>query len=198
MVALTLGLLLVLAVTGALLTSTSVNRSNVRTSELQTNGQFALEVIRRDLLHAGFRGLTTAMPSANSLGTITNECAAGFVANLHMGIWGANDSNPFAGTCIPAANYGTGDVLVLRGAASAPVTSLNANTIYLRSAYERGVVFLGNAPPTFTETPNQDFTLEAIVYYVCPYTNSATESPRIPALYRVKLHPGPTMATPEL
>lgn len=198
MIAMTLGLFLILTMVGALLSASSMNRSNGRTAELQTNGQYALEVLRRDLLHAGFKGLTYARPGTGTTGAITSECVAGFAANISMGIWGANDTNPFSGTCIPATNYATGDILATRRAALAPTTALAANMIYLRSAYERGLVFRGNAPPVFTETPVQDFAIENFVYYISPYTTSPTESPATPALYRVVLGAGPTMATPEL
>jgi type IV pilus assembly protein PilW len=198
MIAAALGLVLVLTMLASLQTSASINRSNVRTAELQTSGQFALEVLRRDLLHAGFKGLTYLRPDAGSPGAITSECAVGFVGNIGMGIWGANDSNPFAATCVPAAQYLQGDILVARRAALTPVTVLASNTIYLRSAYERGVVFRGNAPPTFTETPVQDYPVESFVYFVSPYTTSAAEDPLVPALYRARLLPGPSMASPEL
>lgn len=198
MIAMAIGLVLILAMLASLQTSASMNRSNVRTSELQTNGQFALEVLRRDLLHSGFKGLTYARPDAGSPGAITSDCATGFAGNVAMGIWGADDTNPFSGTCIPTANYSEGDILVTRRAALTPVAALNANTIYLRSAYERGVVFRGNSPPAFTETPVQDFPVETFVYYISPYTTNAAEDPPIPALYRVRLSTGPTMANPEL
>jgi type IV pilus assembly protein PilW len=198
MIAMAMGLILILAMLASLQTSASMNRTNVRTSELQTNGQFALEVLRRDLLHAGFKGLTYARPDTGSPGAITSDCAAGFAGNVTMGIWGANDTNPFSGTCVPTANYAEGDILVTRRAALTPVTALDANTLYLRSAYERSVVFRGNAPPTFTETPVQDFPVETFVYYVSPYTTSAAESPAVPALYRARLGTGPSMANWEL
>ena len=198
MIAMTLGLFLMLTILASLLSATSMNRSNGRTAELQTNGQYALEVLRRDLLHAGFRGLTYVLPGTGTPGVIASECVAGFAANIGMGIWGANDSNPFTGTCIPAARYSKGDILVSRRAALAPTAVLAANQIYLRSSYERALVFKGNAPPAFTEVPVQDFAIETYVYYISPYTTSAAESPKIPALYRVPLNAGPTMATPEL
>ena len=149
-------------------------------------------------MHAGYRALTWAEPTTASIGTVTGDCAAGFSANVRQGIWGANDSNPFSATCILPANYAGGDILVLRRVSLATATALGATTVYFRSAYERGQPFLGNAPPTFTEVPNEDRALEVIVYYISPYSFSALESPRIPALYRVTLRAGPLIGNPEL
>lgn len=201
MVALVIGLMLVFAVTGLLIGSSAGSRTNNRSTEIQNGGRDALEFLRRDLLHAGFRGMTWAEPVLDALGTVGGDCAPGMATNLRQRLWGANDGNPFAATCIPAASYGTGDVVVIRRAALAPATTLAADTLYLRSAYESGRIFKGNAPPTtgsFPWTPRQDYRLETVVYYVSPYTHSSTENPRIPALYRAALQPGPAMGTPEL
>jgi type IV pilus assembly protein PilW len=161
-------------------------------------------VLRRDLLHAGFRGVTWSAPSAISttVGAITNECiGAGYATNLRQGIWGSNDNNPFSGTCIPAASYSTGDILVVRHAelATTATASLGATTLYLRSSYERGEVFQGNQSTalaaTFTQTPNFNYALKVNTYYISPFTTSSTETPLVPALYRVVLGAGPAMTS---
>ena len=198
MISVVIGLVLCLGFAAALVDASVNTRANDRSTDIQTNGRAALEALRRDVMHAGYRLLTWAEPTVASIGTVTGDCANGFSANLRQGIWGANDSNPFSLTCILAANYAGGDVLVIRRVSLAPVTALAANTVYFRSAYERGQPFLGSAPPTFTETPNEDRTLEVIVYYICPYSFSSTESPRIPGLYRITLRPGPLIGNPEL
>lgn len=198
MISMTIGLVLCVGFAAALVEASVNTRANDRTTDIQTNARSALDALRRDIIHAGFRGLTWADPTSASIGTVTSDCVAGFAANVRQGIWGANDTNPFSATCIPAANYGGGDILVIRRVSLAPVTTLSATTVYFRSAYERGQIFLGSAPPTFTETPNEDRSLEVIVYYISPYSFLATESPRIPALYRVTLRPGPLIGNPEL
>ena len=198
MISVTIGLVLCLGFAAALVDASANTRTNDRTSDIQTNGRSALDALKRDVMHAGYRALTWAEPTAVSLGTVTGDCAAGFTANLRQAIWGANDSNPFSLTCIPAANYAGGDILVIRRVSPATVTALAATTVYFRSAYERGEPFLGSAPPTFTEVPNEDRMLQVTVYYISPYSFSSTESPRIPALYRITLGPGPTLGSPEL
>ena len=198
MISVTIGLVLCLGFAAALVDASANNRTNDRTTDIQTNGRSALDALRRDVMHAGYRSLTWAEPTAASIGAVTGDCANGFSANLRQGIWGANDSNPFSLTCILPANYAGGDVLVIRRVSLAPVTTLAATTAYFRSAYERGQPFLGSAPPTFTEVPNEDRTLQVIVYYISPYSFSAAENPKIPGLYRITLRPGPLMGNPEL
>lgn len=193
MVASTIALFMLIGVSELYLSSLSSEKTTASASEITTNGRYAIDVLRNDLLHAGFRGITWAQPSAmtTATGSITGECmGANFATNLRQGVWGANDNNPFT-TCIPSANYSTGDVLVVRhaAAASTPTASLNANTLYFRSAYERGEVFQGSKSAelatTFTQTPRFDYALETKVYYISPFTDSSTESPKVPALYRV-------------
>ncbi|MGP1677521.1 MAG: PilW family protein [Burkholderiales bacterium] len=210
MVGSTIALFMLIGVSELYLSSLSSEKTSASASEITTNGRYAIEVLRHELLHAGYRGLTWAEPSAitTPIGTVGNECVgAGFATNLRQGVWGANDANPFSGTCIPVADYSTGappdstgtDVLVVRRAASAPTpaASRSATTLYFRSAYERGEVFKGSESATldstFTQAPNFDYALETNVYYVSPYTASSTETPRVPALYRVALDAGPAM-----
>lgn len=203
MVSSTIALFMLIGVSELYLSSLSSEKTTSSASEITTNGRYAIEVLRQDLLHVGFRGISWAQPSAISttIGTITNECiGTGFATNLRQGVWGANDANPFAATCIPPANYSIGDVLVARHAASAstPTASLAATTLYLRSAYERSEVFKGSESTTlagtFTQTPSFNYALETKVYYVSKFTASSTETPLVPALYRVVNSAGPAMS----
>lgn len=200
MIGMTIGIFMLLALQGVLISSSSNRKTNDRTSELQTNGRYALDYLKRELQHAGYQGNTWAEPTPpTGLGTITNECeAAGSAANLRQGVWGANETNPFStvvsgSACIPASAYSTGDILVVRRASFTPVTTLAANTLYVRSAYERLESFNGTTAPTFTETPFADYRLENSVFYISPYTISAGESPLVPALWRSYLTTGPAM-----
>lgn len=216
MVSIALGLLIIAALLAVYINSNSASNSNQNTSELLNNGRYAVDSLREDIRQAGFKGYSWALPSAPSttLTPITNEClesgasAGAFVSNIAQGIWGANDSNPFSGGTNCLANYLRGDVLVIRRLASTPVTTLKPDTFYYRSNYAMGEVFRGapttvcaaapqsgyaapfNKVPCVTGTPSQDllnFPLIVHVYYIRSYTNSATESPLIPALVRVTL-----------
>lgn len=203
MVALTLGLFLVGALLALLVASASSGRTRDRAVEMQVNGRYAIELLKRDLQHAGFLGGTSMFyPDAPAPFAVTNVCDAGALGRLSLRVWGADEANPYAGTCIPAGSYERGDVLVVRrlsmSTAAAPFAS---DRIYFRSAYEGGEYFLGPAAPDFSgsnrQPPYRDFTLEETVYYISPYTTDPSESPRVPALYRVRLGAGPAMA-PEL
>lgn len=203
MVASTIALFMLIGVSELYLSSISSEKSTASASEITTNGRYAIDVLRHDLLHAGFRGVSWAQPTwplSTTIGTVAGECiGAGFATNLRQGVWGANDANPFT-NCIPSANYSTGDVLVVRHAALAatPTASLDANTLYVRSAYERSEVFKGSESAalaaTFIQAPSFNYALETKVYYVSPFSASASEIPLVPALYRVKTGAGPAMS----
>ena len=202
MVASTIALVMLIGVANLYLSSLSTEKTNDQASEITTNGRFAIDTLRRELLHAGFRGVTWAAPSTitTTIGTVSNECiGTGFATNIRQGVWGSNDNNPFSATCIPATNYSVGDVLVVRRAALAVSATLSNNVLYFRSAYERGEVFQGGQSATlstaFTQTPQYNYALNVNVYYISPYTTSATESPLVPALYRVTLGDGGALAT---
>jgi type IV pilus assembly protein PilW len=204
MISITIGLGILGGLVGVLATNSSSTRSNERTSELMTNGRYAINTMKHELRQAGFRGYTWADPIAPAaLGTLTNECletgmtAGSFVSNLRQGIWGANNANPFTQSCIPYASYARGsDVLVVRRVASTPSTTLAANTIYFQSSYSTGQVFQGVTAPVFpdTPTPQATFAVQIYVYYISPFTVSLDESPRVPALYRVALQSDGSMS----
>lgn len=226
MISITIGLIIIAALVGVLASNAGQTRTNERTSEMQSGGRYALDTIKRELRHAGYRGFTYiyAPLTLPVLTPITAECletgatAGTFVANISQGVWGSNDANPFSGggNCIPAANYAGGDVLVIRHLATIPPASA-ASIIRFRSAYSGGEIFrngaaaacagtMAGAITPFNKTPCvngtplvdlDDFAVQIYVYYISPYTSSPTENPLVPALYRVALQPGGSM-TPEL
>jgi type IV pilus assembly protein PilW len=198
MVALTIGLLIVAAMLANLNASAGANRTNARVAEYQTNGRFAADFLRRELQHTGFAGVSwTNLTDLGSTGTTDYGCGAGFAANIMQPIWGANDTNPFSASCIPAANYARGDILVLRRAdldAIPTATTLSSSFLYFRAEYLQGSVYLGPTRPANLQTPVADYLLHTDVYYISPWTTSSTESPQIPALYRMTLGTGPAMS----
>ncbi len=204
MISITIGLGILAGLVGVLASNSSNTRTNDRTSELMTNGRYALNTMKQELRQAGFRGYTWADPiTPAALGTLTNEClesgaaAGAFVSNLRQGIWGANNANPFSANCIPRTSYAPGnDVLVLRRVASIPATTLTANTIYFQSSYSTGQVFRGTTAPVFPDapTPLATFAVQIYVYYISPFTVSLDESPLVPALYRVALQSDGSMS----
>jgi type IV pilus assembly protein PilW len=210
LIELLLAMTVTLFIIGALITvvlgSASTGRSREQTSDLQTNGRYALQQIKDDLLHAGFLGISSLFTpdqpiSADGI-VVAGACDTAAVGRLSQRLWGTDDANPYAATCIPAADYLTGDVLVIRSLNPTPATApFSATQVYYHSSYEGGQPFVGPTPPDFTgsnkQPPYLDYEMQETVYYVSPYTNSPTEVPLVPALYRTRLGAGPAMV-PEL
>ena len=199
MVALTIGLLIVAAMLQNLTVASGSNRTNARVAEFQGNGRFATDFLRREIQHAGFAGVSwTHLTLLGTTGTTDYGCGAGFAARITESIQGANDTNDaFDFTnCIPDANYARGDILVLRRAdldAIPTATTLSATNLYFRSEYLQGSVFVGPTRPASLQSPVADYLLHTDVYYISKWTNSSTESPQVPALYRMTLGSGPLM-----
>ena len=198
MISITIGLMIITALVGVLTSNASSSKTNDLTSELQTNGRYALDHLKRELRHARYRGYTWADPNVPAIINVANECggaASGFVINILQGVWGANEGNPgnpYAANCMSNANltylrpYLRGDVLVLRRVANAPTATadLVANTLYFRSTYAMGEVFQGMTPPAaITGTPIANFALQEYVYYI----GSDDVDTTVPALRRVAL-----------
>lgn len=206
MISITIGLMIVAALVGVLVNSSRSSKTNERTSELQGNGRYALDTLKRELRQAGYRGYTWTEPSTPTTTIIvTNECLDGgavstFVQNIRQGIWGANDSNPYTANCLPAASRLRGDVLVIRRAVSAPLTGNSTlNTLYFRSSYAIGEVFMGTGGATLTGapiiagTPLADFALQEHVYYIGNGGDNGTDT-TMPALRRIALQSNGSMS----
>lgn len=212
MIASAIALMILAGVSGLFIAGAKSERTNATANELTINARYALDVIRREVMAANYRSISWADPSAPSTSfSVSGDCATDFAINLHQGLWAANDSNPFSATCITAANYSQGDILVVRsvsparaksydptGAVPAGVGTLAANTLYLRSAYEKSEIFkAGSEPAGYSPLRNPwfDSLLQLSVFHVRPYTSTATESPRVPSLWRITLGAGPTLGS---
>jgi type IV pilus assembly protein PilW len=206
MIAMTISLFVIGALLGVVMGASSTSKSRDTNSELQTNGRYAMEVIKNDLQLSGYLGVSSIFFPDVALGdipapgkAITNvqgACDLTTIGRISQRVWGANNANPFANTCIP--KYSAGDVLVMRGLASMPETgALANNVVYYYSTYDRGFAFLGPTPPTVMlpgKVPPSTNRLLENVYYVSPVTDQQNpESPPIPSLHRVRLDVGPKM-----
>lgn len=202
MISMTIGLLIIAGLLAAMLSSSTTGKTRERASAVQLSGRFAIDVMKRDIQHAGYLGITSLFaPDAPISFAVTNACDSAVVGQISQRVWGADD-NPYAGTCIPANRYGGGDVLVVRRLSTNSVAGpFASNLVYYHSAYEGGQPFIGPSAPDFSGTNRQppylNFLVQESVYYISPYTTSPTESPRVPALYRLTLGSGPAMV-PEL
>jgi len=205
MISIVIGLIVVAALVGVLVSNSASTKTNDRTAELQSNGRYALDHLRRELRHADYRGYTWQTPNVTTL-TISNECletgatAGSFVNNISQGTWGANDSNPYAANCL-SSGYRRGDVLVIRRVADTALvspTALVSGEIYFRSTFIKGEMFqagtgaiAGTGAPNNTDgstfgDPLADFLVQEYVYYIGSDDNDTT----IPALRRLTLRGG--------
>lgn len=206
MIAMTIGLMLIVALAAVVIGASKSAKSNDKTAELQNNGRYAMDIMKRDLQHAGHHGLTGAdiNPPITTI-TVTSDCANSFAINLKQYIWGTNNTNLYGGTCIPNYQANT-DTVVIRYASLAATPSTpsaapdltvagrTANSVLFRSAYGVGALYQGvGAPSSVDQLPQQDHNLETHFYYVSPFTVSATELPVVPSLRRVVLGPDGTM-----
>lgn len=205
MISITIGLLVIAALTGVLVSNSRSSKTNERTSELQANGRYALDHLRTQLRHAGYRGYTWGVKAeqlrVEGIGIPANECldggsaAGSFIGNLRQSVWGANDSNPFSANCLATAPL-RGDLLVMRRVAGAPLippTALVAGNHYLRSTYTEAVMFAASGAQVATQgvpnvagTPLADFLVQEYVYYIG--TDEADNT--LPALRRLSLQGG--------
>ncbi|MBA3023239.1 MAG: PilW family protein [Gammaproteobacteria bacterium] len=205
MISITVGLIIIAALVGVLVSNTKSSKSNERTSELQENGRYALDHLRTQLRHAGFRGYTWGVKAEQlrvdaSTGGATNECldaggtSGSFIGNLRQSVWGANDSNPFAANCLATAPL-RGDVLVIRRVAGAPLKSgaLVGGNHYLRSTYTEAVMFAATGgqlaiggSPSVAGSPLADYLVQEYVYYI----GVADADSSMPALRRLSLLAG--------
>lgn len=212
MVSITIGLMIIAALTGVLASNSRSSKTNDRTAELQSNGRYALDHLKRELRHADYRGYTWMTPNTSAV-AIANECleiaavAGSFVNNLSQGIWGANGSNPYAANCLNSG-YLQGDVLVIRRVSNAALTSptpLVNGELYFRSTFIKGEMFQAGAgaiaatgAPNNTDgtpfgEPLADFLVQEYVYYIGQGDCNGGGTASIPALCRLALGGG-TMA----
>lgn len=205
MVAITIGLMLIAFMIRGFVASTGVSAVNSLVSEYQTNGRYALETLSREIRHSATSPLVweaAQFAVSPTAAAINFGCGAGFTTLIKQGLTASNDSNPYAGTCLAAGSdriYARGDVLTLRRLGLTAVTSHSANVPYARTSYGAGKVFLGGETPTGLSPPTFDFPTVSDIYYINEFTNSAAESPKVPALYRLTLSAGANpIMVPEL
>ncbi|MDH2919242.1 MAG: PilW family protein [Sideroxydans sp.] len=211
MIAMTVGLLIIGALMAVIIGAGTSSKAGNRQSELQTNGRYALDVMRRDAQNAGYYGLTgrgiTSNPNIPSI-PAANDCLLGFALNISQRVWGANNGiNPFnPATCPELANVqpntdmlavrylSTSPVLLAPGAEGgpSPLPDCQAATggLCFRSAYEQGMLFNAGTPAVFFDQPQQDHLVEVDLYYVNKNTVGADG---IPSLRKYSLSPNGMM-----
>ena len=193
MVAMVIGFLILAAMLSAYNSGSSTGAANARYAEVQTNGRFGIDKLRREIQHAGFLGMSFTGLTRDSTTATTDALCGGSinVTDITQRIWGANDAKTLS--CIADADYARGDVLVLRRAGLSTVSSLVANNAYIRTEFIKATAFVGATAPANIQAPYEDYPLQVDIYYVSPYTNVVGDG--VPALKRLKLGAGPAFTS---
>ena len=205
MIAMAISLFVIGALLGVVMGASSTSKSRDVDAELQNNGRYAIEVIKNDLLHSGYLGVSSRVePDVNLANipdpgvaiTVVNPCDIANLGKLAIRVQGYSPPIPLVATCLGGTMYKDGDVLMVRGLAATPEPpgkTLVAGRIYFYSTYYKGMAFLGGTTPPALSVPGtvppQIHALIENVFYVNPATG--TETPPIPALHRLHLGVGP-------
>lgn len=169
MVAMTIGIILLLALGTLFANSTRVFKVSDEFARMQENGAFALHAIGSDLRQAGFYGLITStdvqMPVAI---VVTDDCGADWAVNVAQplfGMHGLTDSAAHTALdCINAANFISTStdrpsfILVVRGATGARVlpADLEVGTLYVQSDPNGGILFQGSQFASLGKPPRRE------------------------------------------
>lgn len=198
MVAMFLSLLIIGVIGVGYVNMSGVQRLSTNYGEYRTNGRYAVDLLRRELQHAGFVNFAANGFVATGAALTTDYgCGVGFATALEQPVGGANDSNPYSISCLDGSagrQRVRGDILVIRRLSQRPVTAFATDRLYFRATYEQGFVFAGSTAPTVVRVPTEDYAVQTDVYFISPYTLSTNESPQVPALYRLTLGAGPALA----
>jgi type IV pilus assembly protein PilW len=151
MISITIGLMILAALTAVFVNSSNANREMRNSSEQIENGRFAIELITEDVRHAGFYGRLSTLPAVPA--TAPDPCAAptaGAVsdtvnAGLALPVQRVSSSSIPSGcnTLLTAANLApNSDIIVVRRTSTTPlkITCTNAATV------AAGVVYLQTIP----------------------------------------------------
>jgi type IV pilus assembly protein PilW len=212
-----LAMLIGMVIMGGILSIYSNTRETQRSSsdqlQLVADARFAIDTLAYDLRHAGVFGGTN-LPTTikcykddtlctTALAAAVNDCYANWYNDIVNPISGGEDAIPGGYGCIADHQPNT-DVLVVRYADSNPIETsrLASSTVYVRSNYLGGELFIGTSIPTIpgddetdptTILPNQ-LTLNHLLYSRAYYVSNHTETPGDgrPSLHRVDLVAGTT------
>jgi type IV pilus assembly protein PilW len=221
MVAMTVGILILIALSAVMVNNSTSRRSGDRNATVQTNARYAIDVLRREIQHAGYAGSTGLMPNTlENLKVFTSLPNPPLIANACSAQAGQlewpfeasdNTTNANLFACVPNTDYVAGtDMLIVRHASQQPViVPVGASTtdervpftLYYYSKYYAGDTGygVGQGLPTRLTVPGQTVVaaesvhiVQESVYYIRPWSFSSTENPRIPALVRRSLVAGAT------
>ncbi len=199
MIAMALGLVLVLAAVLIVTSSKQTYALQENLARLQENGRFALRLLVEDVRMAGYAGLNvrSAATVVEPGVVVTNDCGGGaWAAASEPSLMGADDTNPYAGDCVPAGDYKLDtDMLAVRRSASTPIAPARVRRggLYLYSSLTSARLFQADADGApdadavdgLGESPAALHPWVAHLYYLRPW--SVTPGDAIATLVRERL-----------
>ena len=204
MIASTLALLIILALSGYMVGSAGSTRSVLNVSETQNNARFAMGLITESLKRSGYLGSYVAYSENGDLpdgayrdysNAANRRCNMGdssWPARLAFTIFGENNSWS-NNACAATKSWVEGvsdrsDTVTVRYAAAETVAtaSFDSNQWYLRSALANAKIFRGGdqAANTIDDIPQSQHELVAESYFIADSARVCASQP-IPSLYLV-------------
>ncbi|MDH4561491.1 PilW family protein [Pseudomonas sp. BN411] len=201
MVALTISLILLLGVSNIIISSSQSYNELARSSQQLENGRYAVQVMRDDILHAGFYGEFSGLKVP---ATMPNSCLVSgteLLAAINAPVQGFAAAAQAPLGCLPG--YAGGDVLVIRRAATSvtAIDSLSANDFYIQSRPGEVTVALGSAG-NFALKKKDNVTLADVrkyvahIYYIRNCNDCSGSGDGVPTLWRRELVSGNITSIP--
>lgn len=223
MVSITLGLFMMAALTSLLLSQTAARDEFDKASRQIENGRYAMQILHDDIELAGYYGQLFSIPSATYPlpATLPDPCAtdlASLTSAVPLSIQGydalASGVVATRPTCLSAANYLRGDILVIRRADTSLTTIAAANAgpaaeVYIQATGSQFVLNTGSnanttnfnlTSTTSTSTNPADLRADLVrIYFISPCSNMAngttcaSSDDTIPTLKRLELNTAGTL-----
>lgn len=182
MVGLTIGILLLAALTALLVNNTNARTELDRTMQQIENGRYASQLVATELRHAGYYG--DGMTVGNPPAVEPDPCLttlADLKAALPVAVQGYSQPAASPLTCLDNANFKAGtDILVVRRAltSAVPAASLDPQSVYLQTVGTKYEIDLGSNAANFSlKTKSGDFApirpYSVQIYFVSPCAHPA-------------------------
>jgi type IV pilus assembly protein PilW len=194
LIELMIGLVVGMFVIGVIITVFVQSKRNYNQDEqvayMQENGRYALQLLSREIAHAGFLGGMSAIDSVSPDGTIsfTNDCADWFnPVSAPLEIYPAADAagkDCFSGETVKPLTQ----VLVVKRTAGKESNTLAANKLYFTTPGQGGSIFksTGSAVPAAYASQQQwEYYVE--IFYI-KNEDSDGDGVLVPGLFRKRLN----------
>lgn len=192
MISITIGLFLLIGMT-SLLVSNSNTRSEMEKAGRQIeNGRYAIDLLRDDLMHAGYYGEFSDITGSGTTGYCSTVLSV-MQANMVFPVYGDNDVSA-APTCGTALNFAANtDILVVRRAGTETPIAVGAvvpTQHYLQSTPEGVRLDLGSAGVASFNLKQKDGVTPALLRKYLTHVYFIDKEGDIPILKRAELNNG--------